>query len=144
LVDVLLPWIILLIIIAIILGYIFKNRFNKKAYIKISSEEQPYLIKTYVTGIRKYLPFVSDIAVLPNLEVKAKKANKIEVLSSTEEIIGVNGETDIPKRIVLSMNSGELLLNANGKKNKYEYVSLTTDEIIDELEKNNKDEEFWI
>lgn len=144
LLEVLLPYIIAILVISIILGYIFKNRFNKNAYFKISSEEQPYLIKDYSVGLRKYLPFVSDVALLPELEVKAKGANKIQVLSSSEEILEVNGEVEIPKRIILNLNSGELVLNVNNKKIKYEYITLTMDEIVEKLENESKDDEMWI
>lgn len=144
LLKVLLPYIIALIIVAIILGYMFKNRFNKKAYFKISTEEQPYLIKDYTTGIRKYLPFVSNVAILPDLEVKARSGNKIQILSTTEEIVEVNGDIEIPKNIILNLNSGEIVLKVNNKNIKYEYITLTTDEIIEELESSSKDEEYWI
>ena len=89
------------------------------------------------------MPFVADIAQLPNIKVKAKKANKIQVISCFDEIVEINGETAITKDMNLSMNNGTLTLNIDGKKIKYEYVALTADEIIETSEENNQKEENY-
>ena len=110
------PCIIAFIVIIIIFGYIFKNRFSKNGYIQISSESQPYSLKECAEGKRKYIPFVADIAQLPDMKVKAKKGNKIQVISCFDEIVEINGEMEISKDINLSINNGTLTLKIDGKK----------------------------
>lgn len=140
LLQALIPIIVLVLLFIILLGYLLKNRFSKQAYMLISSEDQPYSLKDCTTGIKKYLPFVSNTVKLPNVKIKALKNNKIQLMSSMEEILEVNGEKDIPKKIILSINNGEFINNQNVK---YEYVSLTPDEIIEASEEKSKNEENW-
>lgn len=140
LLQALIPIILLIIALIILCGYLFKNRFSKQAYMLISSEDQPYSLKDCTTGIKKYLPFVSNTVKLPNVKIKALKNNKIQLMSSMEEISEVNGEKDIPKKIILSINNGEFI---NDQNVKYEYVSLTPDEIIEASEEKSNNEENW-
>ena len=65
------------------------------------------------------------------------------VASGIEDIIEVNGDKDIQKDVILNINSGEMMLNIDGKNIKYEYVALTADEIIENSEENNNSDENW-
>lgn len=143
LLKVLLPYIWLLILFIILCGYLFKHRFAKGAFVTVSTEASPYSLRECRTGVRRFLPFVSDTVKLSNVKFKAKGGNKIELVSSSEEILEVNGDTEIPKKIILSMNNGEFVLNEGNQRVKYEYVSLTPDEIIEASEEKDNNDVNW-
>lgn len=143
LLSVLMPYIIVLIILIIICGFLFKKRFSKTACITISTDDSPYALRECQTGIRKFLPFVSDRVKLPNVEFKAKSGKRIELVSALEEIVEVNGDTDVPTKIILSINNGEFVLRDGIQKVKYEYVSLTPDEIIEASEEKENNDVNW-
>ena len=143
LLKVLLLYIWLLILLIILFGYLFKHRFAKTAFVTISTEASPYSLRQSMTGIRRFLPFVADTVKLPSTEFKAKGGKKIELISASEEILEVNGDTEIPKKIILSMNNGEFALKDGYQKVKYEYVSLTPDEIIEASEEKENNDVNW-
>ena len=143
LLKVLMLYIWLLILLIILCGYLFKNRFAKAACITISTEASPYSLRECRTGIRRFLPFVSDTVKLPCTEFKAKSGKKIELVSSSEEILEVNGDIEIPKKIILTINNGEFVLKDGTQKVKYEYVSLTSDEIVEASEEKENNDVNW-
>ena len=55
----------------------------------------------------------------------------------------VNGDTDVPTKIILSINNGEFVLRDGIQKVKYEYVSLTPDEIIEASEEKENNDVNW-
>lgn len=143
LLKVLMLYIWLLVLLIILFGYLFKHRFARGACVTISNETSPYSLRECMAGVKRFLPFVADTVKLPNVEFKAKSGKRIELVSALEEIVEVNGDTDIPAKIILSINNGEFVLKDGIQKVKYEYVSLTPDEIIEASEEKENNDVNW-
>lgn len=130
------PYVIALICLIILVGYIAKKKFNKKAQITITEngERVSYALKPEIITV--LLPYVSHKTKIGMIEFKAGKHSEIIYSAKNLDVIKIDGEAiedykeshklDIEK-IVMKKDLSSVIINAFEVEQKYEYLTKEVD-----------------
>lgn len=129
---ILMPYIIGGILLIIVLGYVTKNKFNKKSQISITegSEQSAYILKPTLQTL--LIPFVSHKTKIGMIEFKAGKGSDIIYSAKGLNILKIDDENYEEyiannqintEKIVMKKDMSSVTIDAFDSTQKYEYVT---------------------
>lgn len=134
--GILTPYIILAIIIVLLMGYVFKKKFNKKAQITITENGDVVSYALKPTLSTALIPYMAHKTKIGMIEFKAGKNSELIYSAKNLEILKLDGEPleeykethkiNIQK-MIMKKDVSSININAYDVEQKYEYLTKEVD-----------------